>query len=111
MPYLPDGGRARVNCDNAAINVPVTVLDKTGAAVPGATLTLDYTSAAASDSINDVVLTDGRGIGLVTDQAGPGIVRVQGKLNDLSSDIAEISFIGTDCSTSVSPRSLTLQLR
>lgn len=108
-PYLPDGGgRARVNCDtNTVLKVSVTVLDRADKVVPQATVTVDYTSYGETEN----VITNERGIALVEDKFGPGVARIQGVVNDLRTEVAELTFNGTECSTTVTPQSLTLQLR
>jgi len=107
QPYLPDGGRARVNCEAAQLTVPVTVLDRIGDPAPQAIVEVEYTSLVGE---NENVITDGRGVALVADK-GPGIVRLIANVNDLRSDVGELTFVGTECSSAVSPRSLTLQVR
>lgn len=107
VPYLPDGGRARVNCADSTLSVPVTVLDRIGEPAPDAVVTLDYLSYGESEN----VIADSRGVALVKEKFGPGVVRVQAFVNDLRSPIAELTFNGSECSSSVSPRSLTLQLQ
>jgi len=105
--YLPDGGHARATCDNSALGVPVTVLDRAGEPAPGAVIALDYLSYSASENL----IADGSGLAVVREKYGPGTVRVQGNVNDLRTQVAEINFLGTDCSSSVDPRSLTLKLQ
>ena len=106
-PYLPDGGRARVNCDDSTLSVPVTVLDRAGAPAPMAVVSVDYSSYGESENL----IADAQGKVLVKERFGPGIVKVQGNVNDLRTQQAELSFNGTECSSSVTPRSLTLQLQ
>lgn len=107
VPYLPDGGRARVNCNDSALSVPVTVLDRLGDPAPEAVVALDYLSYGEAEN----VIADYRGVALVKDKFGPGTIRVQGNVNDLRTPIAELNFTGTECSSAVSPRALTLQLQ
>jgi hypothetical protein len=107
VPYLPDGGRARVNCTDSEISVPVTVLDRLGDPAPQAIVSVDYLSYAESEN----VIANDRGLALVKEKYGPGVVRVQGVVNDLRTQIGELTFIGSECSSSVTPRSLTLQLQ
>lgn len=107
VPYLPDGGRARVNCADSAIQVPVTILDRAGDPVPEAVVTLEYLSYGETEN----AIADVRGVALVKEKFGPGVVRVQGVVNDLRTPSAELTFNGSECSSSVSPRSLTLQLQ
>ena len=107
VPYLADGGRARVNCSTSMLGVPVTVLDRAGAPAPGAVIGLDFLSY----SENENLIADERGVAVVKEKFGPGTIRVQGNVNDLRTQVAEIYFTGTDCSSSVTPRSLTLQLQ
>jgi hypothetical protein len=107
VPYLPDGGRARVNCADSTIRVPVTVVDKAGAPVPQAVVALEYLSYGE----NENVIANERGVALVKEQYGPGVVRAQGFVNDLRTQFAEITFNGSVCSSSASPNALTLQLQ
>jgi hypothetical protein len=107
VPYLPDGGRARVNCDSSELSVPVTVLDRAGDPAAMAVVALDYLSYSESENL----IADANGRVLVKEKFGPGTVRVQGNVNDLRTQIGELYFTGTECSTSVTPRSLTLQLQ
>jgi len=107
VPYLPDGGRAQVNCANSALSVPVTVLDRIGDPVPGAVVSLDYLSYAEAENL----IADNKGLVLVKEKFGPGTIRVQGSVNDLRTQVAEIAFTGTDCSSSVTPQSITLKLQ
>ena len=107
VPYLADGGRARVNCNNSALSVPVTILDRAGDPAPEAVIAIEYLSYGESENL----IADSRGIAVVLEKYGPGTVRVQGNVNDLRTPIAEISYVGNECSSSVSPRSLTLKLQ
>lgn len=107
VPYLPDGGRAQVNCAHSTMSVPVTILDRAGDPAPEAVISLDYLSYSESENL----IADFRGLAVVKEKYGPGTVRVQGNVNDLRTPIAELQFIGTECASSVSPRSLTLQLQ
>lgn len=107
VPYLPDGGRAQVNCDQSTVSVPVTILDRAGDPAPEAVISVDYLSYSESEN----VIADFRGVGVVKEKYGPGTVRVQGNVNDLRTPIAELQFVGTECSSGVSPRALTLQLQ
>lgn len=107
VPYLADGGRARVNCNNSALSVPVTILDRAGDPAPEAVIAIEYLSYGESENL----IADGRGIALVQEKYGPGTVRVQGNVNDLRTPIAEITYVGNECSSSVSPRSVTLKLQ
>lgn len=107
VPYLPDGGRARVNCNNSALSVPVTILDRAGDPAPEAVVAIEYLSYGESENL----IADARGIAIVHEKYGPGTVRVQGNVNDLKTPIAELSYVGNECSSSVSPRSLTLKLQ
>lgn len=107
VPYLPDGGRARVNCNASTLNVPITVLDRAGDPSPQAVIEVEYLSYGESENL----ITDGRGIAILTDKHGPGVVRLIANVNDLRSDVAEVTFTGTECSTSVVPRSLTMPVR
>ena len=106
-PYLPDGGHAKVNCATSEINVPVTVLDRLGNPAPEAVVSIDYLSYGESENL----IADVNGRAVVKEKYGPGTVRVQGNVNDLRTQTAELSFIGTECSSSVTPRALTLQLQ
>ncbi len=106
-PYLPDGGRARVNCTESTLSVPVTVLDRAGAPAPMAVVAVDYTSYGESENL----IADANGKVIVHDKFGPGIVKVQGNVNDLRTQFGELNFNGTECSSSVTPHSLTLQLQ
>ncbi len=106
-PYLPDGGRAKLSCATSELNVPVTVLDRLGKPAPEAVVALDYLSYGESENL----ITDVNGSALVKEKFGPGTVRVLGVAGDLRTQTAELSFVGTECSSSVTPRSLTLQLQ
>jgi hypothetical protein len=103
VPYLPDGGRARVNCNNSPLQVPVTVVNAMGEVVPDAVVSIEYTSYGESANL----IADARGVVLVQDLHGPGIVKVVSTAGSLRSDASEINFIGTDCSEGVTPRALT----
>ena len=107
VPYLADGGRARVNCNNNALSVPVTILDRAGDPAPQAVVSIEYMSYGESENL----IADRNGLAVLKEKYGPGTVRVQGNVNDLRTQIAEVQFIGTECSSSVTPRSLTLQLQ
>jgi hypothetical protein len=107
VPYLPDGGRARVNCTASELGVPVTVLDRAGDPAPQAVVSTDYLSYAESENL----IADHRGIVIVKEKFGPGTIRVQGIVNDLRTQVGELNFTGTECSSSVTPRALTLTLQ
>ncbi len=107
VPYLPDGGRARVNCDDNAVTAAVQVFDRAGDPAPGAIVTLDYLGYDESE----VLTTDARGILRVGHTRGVGVVRVQGSVNDLDTQFGELNFVGTDCSSAVTPRELFLTLQ
>lgn len=107
QPYLPDGGRARVNCATSDIKVPVTILDRAGDPAPGAILEVEDTGTLEGEN----VIADDRGVALVQDKWGPAYLKVIANLNDLRSPPAYITYIGTDCSSGVTPRSLTLQVQ
>lgn len=107
VPYQPDGGRARVNCDDTAVVAAVQVFDRAGDPAAGALLTIDYLGYGESE----VVVTDGRGVLRVGNKFGVGTVRVQGSVNDLNTQIGELNFVGTDCSSAVTPRELLLSLQ
>jgi hypothetical protein len=102
----PDGGRGRVNCTENGVKAPVTVLDRAGAPVGGAGVVVTYLGTNEEVTLT----TNGSGVAVVTDK-GPGIVRVQGQFNDLRTQTAEFTFVGGECSTSVTPRAATLQLQ
>ncbi len=107
VPYQADGGRARVNCNNNALSVPVTILDRAGDPAPQAVVSIEYMSYGESENL----IADDRGIALLHEKYGPGTVRVQGNVNDLKTPIAEVYYVGSECSSSVSPRSVTLKLQ
>ena len=106
-PYLPDGGRARVNCNAAPVDVPVTVLDRGGSPYPEAIVSVTYVGTGEQENL----VADARGIAILTDKHGPGVVRVFGDVGGFRSDVAEVTFVGTECSSAVTPRALTLQVR
>ena len=106
-PYLPDGGRARVNCGASELGVPVAVLDRLGNPAPEAVVSIDYLSYGESENL----IADVNGRTVVKEKYGPGTVRVQGNVNDLKTPIAEVYYVGSECSSSVSPRSVTLKLQ
>ena len=103
---LPDGGRGRVNCTDNNVKVPVTLLDRGGSPLANAGVVATYVSIGEEE----VFTTGGDGVAIITDK-GPGIVRVQGQYNDLASPVGELTFTGGECSTAVTPRSITLQLQ
>lgn len=105
-PELADGGRGRINCTTSNVKVPVTLLDKGGDPLAGAGVVATYLSTGEEE----VFETNGAGVAIVTDK-GPGVVRVKGQFNDLASGTAELTFVGGECSSSVTPRSVTLQLQ
>jgi len=107
QPYLPDGGRARVNCNASPTDVPVTVRNVMGEAVPEAVVSIEYTSYAESENL----IADARGVAIVKDIHGPGTVKVVATAGSLRSDPAEINFIGTQCSQAASPRSLSIVVK
>lgn len=107
VPMLPDGGRARVNCTESAPAATVKVLDPTGQPASYAFVNVQYLAYDVAEDLK----TDGRGMTAIADKYGPGVVRVQGQLNDLLSEPAEITFIGGDCSSAVTPRSVLLRLQ
>jgi len=107
QPYLPDGGRARVNCNATPTDVPVTVRNAMGEVVPEAVVSVEYTSYAESENL----IADARGVVIVKDLHGPGTVKVIGTAGSLRSDAAEINFIGTECSEAASPRSLSIVVK
>jgi hypothetical protein len=102
---LPDGGRARVNCDNNKVKVPVTLLDKSGAKFPKALLVAQY-----PDATSETLIANAEGVVTVTDH-GPGTVQIQGNYNGFVTDSAELNFNGGECATFASPTQLTLQFR
>lgn len=101
----PDGGRGRVNCSEREVQVPVTVLRADGAAAEGAVVQATYRSVGEVATF----AVDDDGVALVTDK-GPGVVEVKAQLQGATSGPAELTFIGGECSASVTPRSVTLQL-
>jgi hypothetical protein len=107
VPYLPDGGRARVNCTNNPLNVPITVLDRAQMPAPGAVVEVEYLSYGESENL----IADAQGKAILKEKFGPGVVRLIANVNDLRSDVAEVTFTGTECSSAVTPRSLTMQVR
>lgn len=107
VPYQPDGGRARVNCDATAVTAAVQVFDRAGDPAPGALLTIDYLGYGESE----VLPADGRGVLRVGNKFGVGTVRVRGTVNDLDTQFGELNFVGTECSSAVTPRELFLTLQ
>lgn len=107
-PYLPDGGRARVNCDDkTVVKVAVTVVNRDNDVVPQAVVTVDYTSYGESEN----VIANDRGVALIEDKYGPGVARIQANVSGLKSGFAELNFNGTECSHTVTPNALTLQVK
>ncbi len=100
---LPDGGRARINCDNNKVKVPVTLLDTSGSKWAGALLVAEY-----ADSTSETLTANAQGVVTVEDH-GPGTVQVQGNYNGFLTDPAELNFNGGECATFASPNQLTLQ--
>lgn len=107
VPYQPDGGRARVNCDANAVTAAVQVNDRAGDPAAGALITIDYLGYGESE----VLQADARGVLRVGNKFGVGTVRVQGSVNDLDTQVGELNFVGTECSSAVTPRELFLSLQ
>jgi hypothetical protein len=107
VPYLPDGGRARLACDDRSVAAAVKILDRDGEPAAGATLTVDYLDTGDSD----VLTADHRGVVVVKHPTGVGTARVQGQLNSQRTPFGELNFVGTECSSAVTPRELFLQLQ
>jgi|GEM_PF-6663540 hypothetical protein len=107
VPYLPDGGRARVNCNATPLKAPITVLNEMGEPVPEAVVAIEYTSYGESANL----ITDARGLVLVEDLHGPGTVKVSATSGSLRSGVSELNFVGTECSEAVTPRSLTITVK
>lgn len=106
--YLPDGGRNRVICDNDVLQVPVKVLDATGAPTGEAMVT----ATNSSDGRQLKGQTNGSGIFVVNTTIGPGVVKVVGTLNDLKTPEGNFTVTpSSDCTPAVSPNNLVLQLQ
>ena len=105
--YLPDGGRKLVNCNIGALQVPVMVLDRTGAPSEGATVN----AVNQSDGRHANGTTDSRGVFLVTDELAPGVVQVTATLNDLSGSQQDVTFTCGECDCIATPKQLTLKLK
>jgi hypothetical protein len=105
---LPDGGRGTVNCAGDMPSVPVTITDKAGLPAPDATVTAVFLSY---DNITQSFITNARGVAVLKAQFGPGVVRITGSLNDLTTPAAEVTFAGGECVNAVSPRAVSLQLQ
>ena len=58
-------------------------LDRLGEPAPNAVVSVEYTSYAQSENL----IADTRGVAVVKDQHGPGLVRVQGNVNDLKTNV------------------------
>lgn len=101
--YLPDGGRARVNCDENSVKVPVTLLDKAGGKFASAVLVAEW-----PDGTSESLTANSNGVVTLTDH-GPGTVVLQGHYNGFTTDTAEVNFNGGECSTFASPTQMTLQ--
>lgn len=107
-PYLPDGGRARVNCDSAtSVKAAVTVVDADGNPAPEAVVVTEYTSYDETERI----AVNERGVALIGEKFGPGVVRIHGQGSNVISQTAELTFNGSECASTVTPNAITLQLR
>ncbi len=104
---LADGGRTVIVCDNEPLTAAVLVHDRTDKPAPDAVVSVEYVNYAKTEN----VVADARGIALVKDKYGPGVVRVKASVNDLQTQTSELNFNGTECSVSVTPASLTLKLQ
>lgn len=104
--YLPDGGRARVNCTSSPKTVAVKV---TRFNLPSDGVLLTATNVG--DGRHDTSTTDANGVGLVSDILGPGQVRVTGALNDLTTTTGDLFFTCGECDCTVTPSSLNLTLQ
>ncbi|MGQ0506618.1 MAG: carboxypeptidase-like regulatory domain-containing protein [Myxococcaceae bacterium] len=104
---LPDGGRASIGCFESPAVVVVKVVDAAGSAVEGATVTAKNVGTGKTVTAT----TNGAGItNDVTDTIGTGTVRLTAETGTGASQTAQVEFTCSDCSCSVSPQSLTLQL-
>lgn len=106
-PYLPDGGRARVNCTGGAVVVPVKVLDPFGDPSEGAIVR----ATNNQDGRYQEGATDNRGVFLVTDELAPGAVAISGELNGLKTQVQDVTFTCGECSCAASPRDIYLNLK
>lgn len=102
---LPDGGRARVNCDENKVKVPVTLLDNAGEPFANALLVAQW-----PDATSETLVANASGVVTLEDH-GPGVVNIQGNYNGFITDKAEVVFNGGECATFASPTQLTLQFR
>lgn len=108
-PYLPDGGRALIQCDTAKARVAVKVLDLQGKAAPDATVNVANSSPGG---LSFVGTTDARGvIDIVDDEVGEGLVLVNASLNDTKAAQAGVHFSCGECGCVASPSSLVMRLQ
>ncbi len=105
--YLPDGGRARVVCDVTEVSVPVKVLDATGAPSTEATVV----ATNRNDGRKETGTTNSAGVYKVTSDLGPGVISVRATLNDLATPEGQFTVTPSECTPSVSPNALVLQLK
>ncbi|MBL9038033.1 MAG: hypothetical protein JNG84_05930 [Archangium sp.] len=106
-PYLPDGGRGRVVCETAALYSSVQVLGLTQDPADGATVT----ARNLTDDRTETGTVGAGGVFRVSSELGPGVVSVVATLNDLTSNEGQFTITFSDCTPSMSPRNLTLQLK
>ena len=104
---LPEDAGRRIVCPTGADVIPVTVVDASGAAVAGATVTATHVTSGESQSGK----TNERGISTaVTSDLGTGTVRVTAADGDRVSNVAEITWVCGDCNCSGTPSQVTLAL-
>ncbi len=106
-PYLPDGGRALLNCTGTPTEVPVVV--KRLGEVPTDPVTMTAVNLG-DGSKRATGTTNGAGVYRVSEELGPGVVKVSGTLNDLKTAEGHFTFTCGECDCVVSPRELFLSL-
>ena len=94
-------------CEVTEVSVPVKVLDTTGAPSTQATVV----ATNSNDGRRETGTTNGAGVYRVTSDLGPGVITVRATLNDLATPVGQFTVTPGECTPSVSPNALVLQLK
>lgn len=105
---LPDGGKAYLYCAHTPLTVAIRVVDKAGAPVVGATVSINNQQNGKSLTAT----TDARGVfDLDQDDVGPGLTEVYSSFNGFDTQRGAIQFVCGECSCAATPANLVLRLQ